>query len=503
MGPFDLDFSHVQNVVAPPDRIPVLGNEHRMVRVAFDLFRLDGDDEERLWQVQTAEDGNEFLVRTYDLPEDVEDGLESRSADWSVMTDSKFANLTVAYRGVPIHRLAAADYGAWSPDEVRMLRQLVSEKLASDKAWAARFLHDLPPAKLAALRETFPEFSKIAADDPAGFPPPEGLVEAGERLKAALKAQGGYEALSAEQQELFNRAADKLMDIKLPGASLDKQSAKALLSELDGLISEFEAGAEGASEEAGQHGYPPEVEHFDLESAEDMYKLAAMALPYTLQWVQAEMQTTTEQLQKEVADALKRGGKVVRVSRGGKEPPHGSIWFYKSIGMREADDEPVSGAAPKDYWDLLTDFRIELAGRGGAESDKHLSEEEKAAAKAVWEKLQEFKETGEGAEEIAALMQKFEQVPMPALEKHPEYLVEGTRRLLRSQEYQNMTVISRLVKVAEEMGGSYTRRQELPMAVFSFGYDDEKAKEFLAQADRQGFEGMRVGPGWAAVKLPY
>lgn len=164
MGSFDLDYSHVKNVVAP-DRVPVVGNEHRMVRVAFDFFRLDGDESEHLWQVQADDDGNEFLVRTYDMPDETNDGLlEARAADgcWSVMLDARKANLTIAYKGLPIHRLAAADYGAHEPDEARLLRDLVSEKLAADERWAARLLRSLPASKLAALGETFPELSKTA-----------------------------------------------------------------------------------------------------------------------------------------------------------------------------------------------------------------------------------------------------------------------------------------------------------------------------------------------------
>lgn len=161
MGRFDLDYSHVKNVVAP-DRVPVAGNEHRMIRVAFDFFRLDGDENECLWQVQADDDGNEFLVRTYDMPDESDDSLEARAADWSVMLDAKKANLTIAYKGVPIHRLAAADYGACDPDEARLLRDMVSEKLAADEQWAARLLSSLPTPKLAALGETFPELAKTA-----------------------------------------------------------------------------------------------------------------------------------------------------------------------------------------------------------------------------------------------------------------------------------------------------------------------------------------------------
>lgn len=216
MGPFDLDYSHVKNVVAP-DRVPVAGNEHRMVRVAFDFFRLDGDENECLWQVQADDDGNEFLVRTYDMPDESDNSLEARAADWSVMLDTKKANLTIAYKGVPIHRLAAADYGAHHPDDVRLFRDMVSEKLAADEQWADRLLHSLPAPKLAALSETFPELSKISADEQVSSSLTEKLQDYYARTSKALKEQGGYESLSESQQELFNEIADMLMDIKLSG----------------------------------------------------------------------------------------------------------------------------------------------------------------------------------------------------------------------------------------------------------------------------------------------
>jgi hypothetical protein len=157
MGAFDLDYSHLRAVVEP-DRIPVRGNEHRITRIAFDLFRLD-DDKENLWQVQADDDGNEFLVRTYELPKDA--SLKTAS-EWTVLEDARMANLTVAYQGVPVLRLAASDFGASGRDEVRMLRDLLQEKLAEGE-FAGRMLATLPAPKRAALAAAFP---KLAADLP-------------------------------------------------------------------------------------------------------------------------------------------------------------------------------------------------------------------------------------------------------------------------------------------------------------------------------------------------
>jgi len=163
MGDFGLDYSHLCAVVAP-DRIPMRGNEHRITRVAFDLFRLD-EDKENLWQVQADDDGNEFLVRTYELPKD--DAIQTTS-EWRVMEDGRRASLTVAYKGMPVHRLVAAEYGAHTPDEVKLLRDLVQAKLAEPE-FAGRMLASMPEPKRAALLATFP---KLAANVP--LIPPSG-----------------------------------------------------------------------------------------------------------------------------------------------------------------------------------------------------------------------------------------------------------------------------------------------------------------------------------------
>ena len=153
MGNFDLDFSHLRTVVAP-DRIPVRGNEHRITRVAFDLFRID-EDREHLWQVQADDDGNEFLVRTYELPK--EDALQAKS-EWSVVEDGKKASLTVVFCGMPVHRLVASEYGARTPEEVGLLRDLLQTKLAEDE-FAGRFIASMPGPKRAALAALFPKFA--------------------------------------------------------------------------------------------------------------------------------------------------------------------------------------------------------------------------------------------------------------------------------------------------------------------------------------------------------
>lgn len=145
MTKFELDLSVVQEALHNnPNIVPVSGNEHRMVRVAFDLFRLKDDKSEDLWQIQADDDG-EFLVRTYSLPE--EEDITATSSEWSVDEDEKHANLTVSYKGIPLQRLAAKEYGANSPEDAFVLRGVVLEKLSSDKGFALGFFNSLPELK--------------------------------------------------------------------------------------------------------------------------------------------------------------------------------------------------------------------------------------------------------------------------------------------------------------------------------------------------------------------
>jgi len=170
MGDFSLDYSQVNSVVNP-SKMPLRGNEYRIERVAFDLFKVD-DDKESLWQVQADDDGNEFLVRTYDLP-NKEASLKS---NWNVIEDSKKENLTITYSGIPIRRVVASECGACSPSDTRLLREMLQERL-TDPEFASKMLSSLSELKRAALFSLFPKLAEILPKipKPAGDDPLEGI----------------------------------------------------------------------------------------------------------------------------------------------------------------------------------------------------------------------------------------------------------------------------------------------------------------------------------------
>ena len=159
MGKFDLDFSHIYQAVMPKTRIPVKGNEDKITRVAFDMFRMNSEPE-TLWKIQSDDDG-EFLVRTYTLPEDE----ISAKSFWNVETDIKKANLTISYKGVPIHRIVASKYGANNEKDTELLATVIRRKLATDDNFTKKMLKTFSKSKLQAIASSFPELISISEDE--------------------------------------------------------------------------------------------------------------------------------------------------------------------------------------------------------------------------------------------------------------------------------------------------------------------------------------------------
>jgi len=148
MEKYHVDFTKIAKML-DSNRIPLKGNEHRLVKVAFDMFRIDGDESDDLWQLQADDDGNEFLVRTYSLDED-----KVEASNWSVMADKKYANLTISFNNVPLIRLASKDFGAETPYDGKSLQGVVYKKLSSDGKFALKLLSELPSEKFVAIKQS-------------------------------------------------------------------------------------------------------------------------------------------------------------------------------------------------------------------------------------------------------------------------------------------------------------------------------------------------------------
>jgi hypothetical protein len=161
MAKFDIDLTKVNDVVNPDrNKLPVQGNEHRMVKVAFDVFRLKGDETDDLWQVQADDDG-EFLVRTSKYLDSINDEEKAKLAkEWSVSIDKTGENLTIAYSNDPIKRIASDQYGAYTYNDVIVLKQTLLKKLANDN-FISKLISSLSKEKQDYFKGKYSKFANL------------------------------------------------------------------------------------------------------------------------------------------------------------------------------------------------------------------------------------------------------------------------------------------------------------------------------------------------------
>jgi len=97
--------------------------KHKLVKVAFDLYKLEDDKAARLWEVNKADDGN-YIVALY------EDSLESmeKTSSWEVEINKTANNVNFYYKGDYVTKLSEKELGL-SIKEASIL----PEKLSSNK----------------------------------------------------------------------------------------------------------------------------------------------------------------------------------------------------------------------------------------------------------------------------------------------------------------------------------------------------------------------------------
>lgn len=125
---------------------------HRIEKLAFGVVRFkDGDERAALWQVQSADDGQQYIVSLY---EDLE-AVASRSP-WEVSISKLGNNLNIFYKGEEIVKVAGGSLGIPSED----LGQVVSylpNSLASSKKLVSALLNELSPSAKQEVLAKYPE----------------------------------------------------------------------------------------------------------------------------------------------------------------------------------------------------------------------------------------------------------------------------------------------------------------------------------------------------------
>lgn len=128
--------------------------QDKIEKVAFDVVKFrDEDDASKLWQIQSADDGD-YIVALYD-PE--ESAVKTASSNaWSVTLSKVSNHLNFYYKGDPITKLASSSLGIPS-DEVNLAIKYLPSKLASNKSMVAGLLSTLDDVVKQDILSKYPE----------------------------------------------------------------------------------------------------------------------------------------------------------------------------------------------------------------------------------------------------------------------------------------------------------------------------------------------------------
>jgi hypothetical protein len=141
MMQYSVDYDALFNSVDPKQKTYKLADvKDKLVKVAFDVFRMKDGDPEELWQVQSADDGD-YIVARYETPVETKEA----KSDWSITKAASGCN--VFYKNRHITKIAS------NFDDVAFL----PKKLGSDKSFVKSLLSTLDEHSRDAVLKAYPE----------------------------------------------------------------------------------------------------------------------------------------------------------------------------------------------------------------------------------------------------------------------------------------------------------------------------------------------------------
>lgn len=153
-----LDFNGLSQVLNPDKkRLAYEENRHLFTKVAFDVFQLNSSPIESYWILEKGDDGKEYLVAKYEDASDTKT-IESRSS-WQALSDRDAKNITIFYKGTPVRRCTADEFG-FNDADIHIFKKALVEQLSSNADFTKKMLNTLVEDKQKSLFQQFPELNK-------------------------------------------------------------------------------------------------------------------------------------------------------------------------------------------------------------------------------------------------------------------------------------------------------------------------------------------------------
>lgn len=138
--------------LASKNRIKIT-DDLQIKKVAFDMYRVLKDQYNDLWKVEDIE-GEKFLVRSSDPKYTTKE-----EGAWIVTGNYESDNVTLSYKKVPICSFSSEEYG-FSGNDIFTFKSALLDVIETDEGFVKKVINRQPDAKVAAIKNLFPELLK-------------------------------------------------------------------------------------------------------------------------------------------------------------------------------------------------------------------------------------------------------------------------------------------------------------------------------------------------------
>jgi hypothetical protein len=148
-----IELSKKQSIgLSDKNKIP-MSDDLRLKKVAFDMYKVFGDQYDDLWKVEVIE-GDSFLIRSSDPQFQKKEG-----GDWSASSNYDYDNVTLSYKNVPICAFSSEDYG-FDNDDIFTFKAALLDMASSDIGFLKKVIGSQAKAKVSAIESIFPDMFK-------------------------------------------------------------------------------------------------------------------------------------------------------------------------------------------------------------------------------------------------------------------------------------------------------------------------------------------------------
>lgn len=152
MNKFSLDYNVLEGNVTKKS-FKLKDVEHRIVKVAFDVVKFTGDDTNKLWQIQSADDGD-YIVSLYNSDEEP----AVVTAAWDVVMSKTAGDLNFFYKGEHLVKVAGSNLGL-QLDEINEACRMLPARLATNKNLVNSLLSEMNVSQRADVLKKYPELA--------------------------------------------------------------------------------------------------------------------------------------------------------------------------------------------------------------------------------------------------------------------------------------------------------------------------------------------------------